>query len=74
MKKSKVKIEASDYLDDNIEKFITVYESNPALDVFPLDEAHFKGVYLYINKKPKGNPFPLGTYNEYVLYLGGSEE
>lgn len=70
----KVMIETSEYLDNNIEKFIRVYEANPEMNVFPLDEVHFKGVYLYINKKPKINPFPLGTYNDYVIYLGGPEE
>jgi hypothetical protein len=74
MDKHTVKIKASDYLVNNIENCIRAYEANPEINVFPLDEVHFKGLYLYINKKPKTNPFPLGTYNDYVIYLGGPEE
>lgn len=66
-------IEVDKKIEEKINSFIDEYKKDSNKNKFPLDEEHFKEVFVFFGKKPKNNPFPLGSFGNISIYLGGDE-
>jgi hypothetical protein len=68
-----IAIELDENIEDKIIVFINEYKKDNSKNKFILDENHFKGIYVFLGTKPKNNPFPLGSFEDINIYLGGDE-